>query len=423
MQIIKDAKGLDTLSSGKVSATVTQMLSEMRAEGYHAIRRYSQKFDKWSPDSFVLNQTQINDIISQVPDEVLDDIRFAQAQIRGFALAQRATLRDLEIETLPGIVLGHKHVPVANVGCYVPGGRYPLVASAHMGIVTAKAAGVERVVACTPPLEGVVHPATVAAMSLAGADEICIIGGVQALATLAFGTSEIARVDMIVGPGNAFVSEAKRQLFGEVGIDLLAGPTEVLIIADDTADPKLVATDLIGQAEHGPDSPAVLVTTSRRVAEETLREIEHQLVYLPSALIAGSAWRDYGQVLLANNETEALAISDRFAAEHVQIMTADPGIFLSQLRNYGSLFLGPETTVAYGDKVIGTNHILPTRGAARYTGGLWVGKFLKTLTYQRCTEEGSLGIARVCARLCELEGLSGHKAQADIRVQRFGSAA
>jgi sulfopropanediol 3-dehydrogenase len=329
-------------------------------------------------------------------------------------------LRDIEVETLPGVRLGHKNIPVASVGCYVPGGRYPMVASAHMSVVTAKVAGVKRIIACTPPLNGVPPAATVAAMALGGADEIYLLGGIQAVAAMALGTQTIAPVDMLVGPGNAFVAEAKRQLYGRVGIDLFAGPTETLIIADDTADVEMCATDLLGQAEHGPTSPAILLTSSARLAEGIEAEVQRQLAVLPTADIAGVAWRDHGQVILCDTDEELLSEADRIASEHVQVLTREPRWFLERMTNYGALFLGKQTNVAYGDKVIGTNHTLPTKKAARYTGGLWVGKFLKTVTYQEVTDEASAMIGEYCSRLCAIENFAGHKEQADLRVRRYG---
>jgi sulfopropanediol 3-dehydrogenase len=401
--------------------SVESILNDIRQRGESAVRELSQRFDHWSPPSFRLSQEEIQAIIDSLPQQTIDDIRFAQAQVRNFAQAQRQTLRDLEVETLPGVILGQKNIPVNSVGCYVPGGRYPMVASAHMSIVTARVAGVERVIACTPPDQGTPPAATVAAMALGGADEIYILGGIQAVAAMALGTESIQPVDVLVGPGNAYVAEAKRQLFGEVGIDLLAGPTEVLIVADETADAEMIATDLLGQAEHGPTSPAILITTSQELGRETLQEIERQLTVLPTAEIAGQAWRDYGEIIVVDTLEEAVTEADKIASEHVQILTADPRYFLNNMTNYGSLFLGPETNVAYGDKVIGTNHTLPTKQAARYTGGLWVGKFIKTVTYQECTPEASAMIGEYCSRLCELEGFMAHKAQADLRVRRYAS--
>jgi sulfopropanediol 3-dehydrogenase len=351
----------------------------------------------------------------------LDDIAFAQDQVRNFAEKQKACLQDLEVETLPGVVLGHKNIPVDSVGCYVPGGKYPMVASAHMSVVTAKVAGVKRIVAAAPPQDGAPHPAIVAAMHRGGADEILVLGGIQAVATMALGTESVAPVNMVVGPGNMFVAEAKRQLYGRVGIDLFAGPTETLIVADDTVDGELCAIDLLGQAEHGPTSPAVLLTTSEALARDTMREVDRQLEVLPTAEIARQAWADYGAVILCDSEAEMLAEANRLAFEHVQVMTANPDYFLENLTNYGALFLGPRTNVSYGDKVIGTNHTLPTKGAGRYTGGLWVGKFIKTHTYQRVlTDEASAMIGEVCSRLCMLEGFAGHGEQANVRVRRYG---
>jgi sulfopropanediol 3-dehydrogenase len=366
----------------KVRATVESILDDVAARGDTAIRELSARLDKWDPPDFRLPREQIDALIASLPAQVIEDIKFAQAQVRRFAEAQRAALRDIEVETLPGVRLGHKNIPVSSVGCYVPGGRYPMVASAHMSVVTAKVAGVPRIIACTPPLAGAPPAATIAAMALGGADEIYVLGGVQAVAAMGLGTSRIAPVDMLVGPGNAYVAEAKRQLFGRVGIDLLAGPTETLIIADETADVEMCATDLLGQAEHGPTSPAILLTTAPRIAEGIEAEVARQLARLPTADVAGVAWRDYGQVILCDTDEEMLEEADRIASEHVQVLTREPRWFLDRMRNYGALFLGKETNVAYGDKVIGTNHTLPTKHAARYTGGLWVGKFLKTVTYQ-----------------------------------------
>ena len=404
----------------KVRVTVEAILDDVIARGDAAVRDLSVKFDKWNPASFRLSQTEIQSLIDSLPTQVIEDIRFAQTQIRRFAEAQKAALRDIEVETLPGVRLGHRNIPVASVGCYVPGGRYPMVASAHMSVLTAKVAGVKRVAACTPPLHGVAPAATVAAMHMAGADEIYLLGGIQAIAAMGIGTATIAPVDMLVGPGNAFVAEAKRQLFGRVGIDLLAGPTETLIIADDTADVEMCATDLLGQAEHGPTSPAILLTTSATIAHGIQAEIERQLAILPTADIAGVAWRDHGQVILCDTDEELLSEADRIASEHVQVLTRHPRWFLERMTNYGALFLGKETNVAYGDKVIGTNHTLPTKRAARYTGGLWVGKFLKTVTYQEVSPEASAMIGEYCSRLCAIENFAGHKEQADLRVRRYG---
>ena len=403
-----------------VRETVEQILDDIAARGDVAVRELPAKFDHWEPKEFRLSQAEIDALIGSLPAQVIDDIKFAQAQVRRFAEAQRAALRDIEIETLPGVRLGHKNIPVASVGCYVPGGRYPMVASAHMSVLTAKVAGVPRIIAATPPLNGVAPAATVAAMALGGADEIYLMGGVQAVAAMALGTGSIAPVDMLVGPGNAYVAEAKRQLFGRVGIDLLAGPTETLIVADETADVEMCATDLLGQAEHGPTSPAILLTSSPRLAGGIAAEIARQLEHLPTAATAGAAWHDYGQVILCDTDEELLSEADRIASEHVQILTREPRWFLDRMRNYGALFLGPETNVAYGDKVIGTNHTLPTKRAARYTGGLWVGKFLKTVTYQQVTPEASAMIGEYCSRLCAIENFAGHQAQADLRVRRYG---
>jgi sulfopropanediol 3-dehydrogenase len=406
--------------SEAVARVVDEIVSAVGADGDDAVRRFSARFDSWEPRSFRLAADEIAASLERVPDQVLDDIRFSQEQVRNFARAQRETMTDLEVETLPGIRLGHRHIPIANVGAYIPGGRYPMVASAHMSIVTAKVAGVERVAACTPPLEGRVPDATVAAMHLAGADEIYILGGVQALAALALGTETIEPVDFLVGPGNAYVVEAKRRLFGKVGIDLVAGPTEILVVADDTADATIVAADLLGQAEHGPASAAVLISTSEALAEETLRQIAAQLEDLPTADIAAQAWEDYGEVIVVASDDEALELADAYAFEHVEIQTADPRWYLERMRNYGALFLGEGTTVAYGDKTIGTNHILPTGGAARYTGGLWVGKFLKTVTFQECDESASAMIGEICARQCRIENFEGHARSCDVRVAKYG---
>jgi sulfopropanediol 3-dehydrogenase len=405
----------------KVRAIVEDMIRDISDRGDAAVREYSEKLDSWAPESFRLSKEDIRACYEALDTQVIEDIRFAQEQVRNFAQIQRDSMRDVEVETLPGITLGHKHVPMGSAGCYVPGGKYPLVASAHMSIVTAKVAGVPRVIAATPPFEGKPNPAVIVAMDMAGADEIYSLGGVQAVAAMALGTETIEPVDIIVGPGNAFVAEAKRQLYGRVGIDLFAGPTETLVIADDSVDGELCAADLLGQAEHGPNSPAVLLTNSEALARDTMQEVERQLTVLPTAEIAGAAWRDYGQVILADSYEEMVAVADEIASEHVQVMTRDPDYFLRNMRNYGALFLGPETNVSYGDKVIGTNHTLPTKKAARYTGGLWVGKFLKTSTFQRCTEEASLMIGQYCSRLCAVEGFMGHKEQADIRVRRYGA--
>lgn len=408
-------------STQQVRQTVEGILADIGARGEAAVREYSEKFDKWSPPAFRLSEQEVEECVRSLPPQVIEDIEFAQTQIRRFALAQRAALQDVEVQTLPGVVLGHKNVPVNSVGCYVPGGRYPMVASAHMSVVTAKAAGVKRVIATAPPFGGKPHPAIVAAMHLGGADEIYAIGGVQAVAAMALGTQSIESVDMIVGPGNAYVAEAKRQLFGRVGIDLLAGPTETLIIADDSCDAEMAAVDLIGQAEHGPGSPAVLLTTSEKLAKEVPAAIEKLLSWLPTADVARVSWQNCGEIILCDTIEEMVQEADRIASEHVQVLTRDPDYFLQHLTNFGALFLGHRTNVSYGDKVIGTNHTLPTMRAARYTGGLWVGKFIKTCTYQRVlTDEASALIGSYCSRLCELEGFAGHKEQADLRVRRYG---
>ena len=405
----------------QVRRTVEEILVTIGARGEAAVREYSEKFDKWSPASFRLTADEIEACVSALPRQTIADIEFAQAQIRNFALAQRAALKDVEVQTLPGVVLGHKNIPVSSVGCYVPGGRYPMVASAHMSVVTAKAAGVKRIIATAPPFGGKPHPAIVAAMHLGGADEIYALGGVQAVAAMALGTEHIAPVDMIVGPGNAYVAEAKRQLFGRVGIDLLAGPTETLIVADDSCDAEMAAVDLIGQAEHGPGSPAVLLTNSEKLAREVPAAIERLLNWLPTADVARIAWQNCGEIILCDSLDEMVEEADRIASEHVQVLTRDPDYFLQKLTNFGALFLGARTNVSFGDKVIGTNHTLPTLKAARYTGGLWVGKFIKTCTYQRVlTDEAAALIGEYCSRLCELEGFAGHKEQADLRVRRFG---
>jgi sulfopropanediol 3-dehydrogenase len=404
----------------KVRETVETIIGDIRSRGDAAVRDFSEKFDKWNPESFLLTQNEIVELVASVDPNTIKDIKFAQKQIRGFAQHQRNSMKDVEVETMPGVTLGHKIVPVNRVGCYVPGGKYPMVASAHMSVVTAKVAGVKDIVACTPPVDGKPYPETVAAMALGGADKIYMLGGVQAIAAMAIGTETIDAVDMLVGPGNAFVAEAKRQLFGAVGIDLLAGPTEVLIVADHTADAEMVATDLLGQAEHGPTSAATLITTSEKLAKELPAEIEDQLTRLPTADVARVSWSDYGEIILVDSIDEAVIEADREACEHVQILTKNPRYFLDNMTNYGSLFLGPETNVAYGDKVIGTNHTLPTKKAARYTGGLWVGKFLKTMTYQECTPEASALIGDYCSRLCAIERFWGHKEQADLRQRRYG---
>lgn len=407
-------------NDAKVRQIVENILGDIESKGDSAVRELSEKFDNWSPEQFRLSEEQIQACVDALDESTRHDIEFAQQQVRNFAQIQRDSMKDVEVETMPGVVLGHKNIPVNSVGCYIPGGKYPLVASAHMSVLTAKVAGVKRVIACAPPFNGQPNVAIVAAMAMAGADEIYCFGGVQAVGAMALGTETIAPVDMIVGPGNAFVAEAKRQLFGRVGIDLFAGPTETLVIADEKGcDPELAAADLLGQAEHGYNSPAVLLTNSETFAKETIKEIERQLTILPTAEVAGKAWADYGQVIVCDSYEEMVEVADDIASEHVQVMTEDPKYFLANMTNYGALFLGRETNVSYGDKCIGTNHTLPTKKAARYTGGLWVGKFIKTCTYQRVTEAASLKVGEYCSRLCALEGFAGHKEQADIRVRRY----
>ncbi|MBJ9417871.1 histidinol dehydrogenase [Acinetobacter baumannii] len=405
----------------QVRETVENILADIEARGDAAVRELSLKFDKLERDNFRLSEQEIEACLSQLSKRDLDDIRFAQTQVENFARHQRNSIQDIEVETLPGVILGHKNIPVSAAGCYVPGGKYPLLASAHMSVITARVAGVPRIITCAPPFNGKPAPAIVAAQHLAGANEIYCLGGVQAIGAMAIGTESIAPVDILVGPGNAFVAEAKRQLFGRVGIDLFAGPTETLVIADDSVDGELCATDLLGQAEHGPDSPAILLTTSMSLAKETMKEVERLLEILPTASIAKQSWEKFGEVIVAESNEEMLEIADKLAFEHVQVMTSDPDYFLNNLRNFGALFLGPRTNVAYGDKVIGTNHTLPTKKAARYTGGLWVGKFIKTCTYQKVlTDEASTLVGEYCSRLCGLEGFSGHGEQANIRVRRYG---
>jgi sulfopropanediol 3-dehydrogenase len=421
IKVIKPGIDADVAAdmNAKVKTTVETTLKNIETRGDAAVRELSEKFDKWSPESYRLSDKEIQAAMSRLSEQTIEDIKFAQAQIRKFAEIQKASLHDVEEETFPGVFLGHKNIPVSSVGCYIPGGKYPMVASAHMSVLTAKVAGVKRVIACAPPFSGGPHDAIVTAMHLAGADEIYCLGGIQAVGAMALGTETIAPVDMLVGPGNAFVAEAKRQLYGRVGIDLFAGPTETLVIADDTCDGEMCATDLLGQAEHGTNSPAILLTNSQKIVDDTLAEIEMQLKTLETADIASVSWRDYGQIILCDTEEEMVEEADRIASEHVQVMTRDPNYFLKNMSNYGALFLGQETNVAYGDKVIGTNHTLPTMKAARYTGGLWVGKFIKTCTYQRVSPEATATIGEYCSRLCELEGFAGHKAQADIRVARY----
>ncbi|MDO9406308.1 MAG: histidinol dehydrogenase [Polaromonas sp.] len=408
----------------KVRSTVEAILADIEAQGDDAVRRYSQTFDNWDPADFRLSQAEIEKAVKSLSARELEDIRFAQKQVRNFAQIQRDSMRDVEVETYPGVFLGHRHIPVNAVGCYVPGGKYPLLASAHMSVLTAKVAGVQRVVATAPPFEGAPHPAIVTAMHLAGADEIFVLGGVQAVAAMAIGTDSIRAVDMLVGPGNMYVAEAKRQLYGRVGIDLFAGPTETLVIADDSVDAELCAVDLLGQAEHGPTSPAILLTNSEALARETMAEVERQLTILPTAKVAAQSWADFGEVIVCDSYEEMLAKADEIASEHVQVMTRDPDWFLERMTNYGALFLGPRTNVSFGDKVIGTNHTLPTSRNARYTGGLWVGKFLKTCTFQRVvTDEASALMGEYCSRLCHMENFAGHGEQANIRVRRYGTRA
>ena len=408
-------------ADSRVREQVEAILADIEARGHLAIQDLSKKFDNWEREDFRLSAQEIEACLGQLSKRDLEDIHFAQMQVRNFAIKQREAIRDIEVETLPGIVLGHKNIPVNSVGCYVPGGKYPLLASAHMSVITAKVAGVPRVITCAPPFKGKPAAAIVAAQHLAGADEIYCLGGIQAVGAMALGTRSIAPVDMLVGPGNAFVAEAKRQLYGRVGIDLFAGPTETLVIADDSVDAEMCATDLLGQAEHGPDSPAILLTNSERLGRETIAAVEHLLTILPTAEIARRSWADHGQVIVCDSYEEMVTEADRIASEHVQVMTIDPDFFLANMTNYGALFLGPRTNVAYGDKVIGTNHTLPTGKAARYTGGLWVGKFLKTCTYQRVlTDQASTMIGEYCSRLCMLEGFAGHAEQANVRVRRYG---
>ncbi len=417
----KDAAAL-AAADAQVRQTVERILADIGERGDAAVRDCSIRFDQWDPADFRLSRDQIDAAVKQLSAREVEDIRFAQQQVRNFAQIQRASLQDVEVETLPGVVLGHKHIPVNAVGCYVPGGKYPLIASAHMSVLTAKVAGVPRIVSTAPPFQGAPHPAIVAAMHFAGADEILVLGGVQAVAAMALGTQSIKAVDMLVGPGNMFVAEAKRQLYGRVGIDLFAGPTETLVIADDSVDGEMCAVDLLGQAEHGPTSPAVLLTTSERLARDTLAEVARQLTVLPTAAIASQAWAAHGEIIVCDTQEEMLAKADEIASEHVQVMTRDPDWFLQRMTNYGALFLGPRTNVSFGDKVIGTNHTLPTSRNARYTGGLWVGKFLKTCTYQRVlTDEASARIGAVCSRLCHMENFAGHGEQANLRVRRYGN--
>ena len=406
----------------KVRQTVEGIIKDVEVRGDEAVREYSKKFDNWDPTDFRLSQAEIEKARKALSAREIEDITFAQKQVRNFAQIQRDSMKDVEVETYPGVILGHKHIPVNAVGCYIPGGKYPLLASAHMSVLTAKVAGVKRVISTAPPFQGVPHPAIVTAMSMAGADEIYVLGGVQAVVAMAVGTQSIAPVDMLVGPGNMFVAEAKRQLYGRVGIDLFAGPTETLVIADESVDGELCAVDLLGQAEHGPTSPAILLTNSEKLARDTMAEVERQLEILPTAAIAKQSWADYGEVIVCDTYEEMLQKADELAFEHVQVMTKDPDYFLNNMTNFGALFLGPRTNVSFGDKVIGTNHTLPTNRNARYTGGLWVGKFLKTCTYQKVlTDEASTTMGEYCSRLCHMENFAGHGEQANIRVRRYGN--
>lgn len=422
-QYLKTAptKSFTDTAQSDVAERVHSIIHDIRSNGDAAVARYSEQFDKWSPDAFRLSDERVEEIMASLDQQVIDDIVFVQQQVRAFAQAQRDSLIDIEVETLPGVFLGQKHVPVQAAGAYIPGGKYPLTASAHMTIITAKVAGVERVVACTPPIRGEIPAATVAAMKLAGADEIYVLGGVQAVTAMAVGTETLAPVNMIAGPGNAYVAEAKRQLFGEVGIDLFAGPTEILIIADDEADPFLTAVDLLSQAEHGPESPAVLITTSRRLGETVMAHIEQLLPGMSTRDYAEPAWRDWGQVIIVDDIDEAYALADTFAFEHVQVFTKEPRLALAKMHDYGALFLGENTCVSYGDKVIGTNHVLPTLGAARYTGGLWVGKYLRTVTYQEVKNTNSSALlGDVCGRAARVELFEGHARSGDARAWRHG---
>jgi sulfopropanediol 3-dehydrogenase len=420
---IKEGKSENEIleADAKVRSTVENILSDVSKRGDVAVRELSKKFDNYEPENFILSEKEIETAIIKVSKRDIEDIKFAQAQVRNFASKQLECIKDLEVETLPGVILGHKNIPMNAVGCYVPGGKYPMVASAHMSVLTAKVAGVREITASAPPQGGEPHPAIVAAMHMGGADKILCLGGIQAVAAMAIGTETIKGVDMLVGPGNMFVAEAKRQLFGRVGIDLFAGPTETLVIADDTSDPEICAIDLLGQAEHGPTSPAILLTNSKNLAIKTLEEIERQLEILPTREIAKVSWKEYGQVILCDNIDEMVKVADDLAFEHVQVMTDNPDYFHENMTNYGALFLGQRTNVAFGDKVIGTNHTLPTKAAARYTGGLWVGKFLKTCTYQKViTDEASSMVGEYCSRLCALEGFAGHGEQANVRIRRYG---
>lgn len=424
MKFIKEGMAEEIVkeSDEKTKQIVANTLKDIEEQGDKAVRDLSIKFDKWDPEQFKLSQAQIKEIVDSIPEEVKHDIAFAQDNIKKFAEAQRDSMKDIHVEVMPGVFLGHKNIPVESVGCYIPGGRYPMIASAHMSILTAKVAGVERVIACTPPINGEIPKTTVYAMHKAGADEIYILGGIQAMGSMAIGTETIQSVDMIVGPGNAFVAETKRQVFGRVGIDLLAGPTETLVIADETSEPEMIATDILGQGEHGPTSPGAIISTSEEIAKEAMKEIERQLETLLTADVARESWNNYGQVIVVEDDEEAVKEANKLAFEHVEILTKDPSYYLEHMKNYGALFLGPETNVAYGDKVIGTNHTLPTKQAAKYTGGLWVGKFLKTVTYQHIDDpEQSAMIGEYAARLCQLENFAGHAEQALLRVRKYGN--
>ena len=412
------AKAID---DAEVSEIVKNTLKSIEDKGDAAVREFAEKFDNYTPKSFKLSQSEIDSLIQQVSPQDLEDIKFAQEQVRNFAQAQRDSMKDIEVETMPGVILGHKNIPVQSVGCYIPAGKFPMVASAHMSVVTASVAKVPRIIACTPPYKGSPNPAVIAAMHLGGAHDIYVIGGIQAVGAMALGTETIDPVDMLVGPGNAFVAEAKRQLFGKVGIDLFAGPTETMVIADETVDAELCATDLLGQAEHGYNSPAVLVTNNKNLAEETISEIDRILKILPTAETASVSWEEYGEIILCDSYDEMLDVANEIASEHVQVMTDRDDWFLENMHSYGALFLGPRTNVSNGDKVIGTNHTLPTKKAGRYTGGLWVGKYLKTHSYQKITtDEAAVKIGRYCSRLCILESFVGHAEQANIRVRRYG---
>ncbi|MCJ1749214.1 histidinol dehydrogenase [Mammaliicoccus sciuri] len=424
MKFIKEGMAEEIVkeSDEKTKQIVANTLKDIEEQGDKAVRDLSIKFDKWDPEQFKLSKSQIEEIVDSIPEEVKHDIAFAQDNIKKFAEAQRDSMKDIHVEVMPGVFLGHKNIPVESVGCYIPGGRYPMIASAHMSILTAKVAGVERVIACTPPINGEIPKTTVYAMHKAGADEIYILGGIQAMGSMAIGTETIQPVDMIVGPGNAFVAETKRQVFGRVGIDLLAGPTETLVIADETSEPEMIATDILGQGEHGPTSPGAIISTSEEIAKEAMKEIERQLETLPTADVARESWNNYGQVIVVEDDQEAVKEANKLAFEHVEILTKDPSYYLEHMKNYGALFLGPETNVAYGDKVIGTNHTLPTKQAAKYTGGLWVGKFLKTVTYQHIDDpKQSAMIGEYAARLCQLENFAGHAEQALLRVRKYGN--